>query len=328
VSDDPKYRDEDWLREQYVEERRTTADIAKECGCSPATISNWLSRNSIETRGAGGPTAADKRLTDEAWLREQYVQKGRTRSDIAEECECSRGTVSNWLRRNDIRVRRFQPSVEKKLRCKEWMSEQYVSNRNSTLEIADKLNCSPGTVNRYLREHGIEVRSQQESKRPSKDSPLLDKGYLAEKCGSWGGVSEVADECGVEPNVVRYWLSIHGVESPIEQAGIPEGESHPRWDGGPQSYGPGWNASKRRAVRERDDHTCQDPTCSVTQDDHLAQYDQKLHVHHLIKARDVDDPEVRNAPENLVTLCRDCHQRWERMAEAGIRPQIDGVTAD
>jgi len=41
-----------------------------------------------------------------------------------------------------------------------------------------------------------------------------------------------------------------------------------------------------------------------------------------------DDPEERNAAENLITLCRDCHQRWERMAEAGIRPQIDGFTAD
>jgi len=214
VGDGPKYRDEAWLREQYIEEERSIRDIADECGCSCATVSDWLRRHGIETRNGGDKPITQ--LRDEAWLREQYVKQERTSRDIADECGCSKSTVLRWLKK-----------------------------------------------------HGVEARS-------------------------------------------------FGLK----------GEDNPQWNGGTQPYGSGWNKSKRRAVRERDGHTCQAPACSVTQDDHLDRHDEKLHVHHLIKAREVDDPEERNAAENLVTLCRDCHQRWERIAEAGIRPQIDGVTAD
>jgi len=92
-------------------------------------------------------------------------------------------------------------------------------------------------------------------------------------------------------------------------------------------YGPGWNESKRRAVRARDNHCCQD--CGMTQADHSDEHDERLHVHHLIKARDIDDPEERNAMENLITLCRDCHATtWERLSEAGLRPQMSHATTD
>ena len=215
MSDEPKYRDEEWLREQYVERERTTTDIADELGCSASTVQLWLKKHGIGTR-QGGWQCPDGRLKDADWLREQYVERERTIYDIA-----------------------------------------------------DGLGCHANTVQRWLKRHGIETRN---------------KGLT--------------------------------------------GPENPNWNGGSQPYGPGWTASKRREVRERDDHTCQNPTCSVTQDEHKAEYDQKLHVHHLIKARDIDDPEERNAPENLITLCRDCHREWERLSEAGIRPQIDGVTAD
>jgi 5-methylcytosine-specific restriction endonuclease McrA len=62
----------------------------------------------------------------------------------------------------------------------------------------------------------------------------------------------------------------------------------------------------------------------VTQSEHIDDHDTKLHVHHLKKARNVSDPEKRNAPENLITLCRDCHQKWEKMADAGLVPELVG----
>jgi 5-methylcytosine-specific restriction endonuclease McrA len=265
VSDEPKYRDEEWLREQYVEERRTTVDIAEECGCDDTTVGDWLKRHGIETRRGGVQTPEE--LTDKEWLREQYVEEGRTTYEIAERCGCSGWTVGTWLERHGIETRRGGRPTPEELTDEKWLREQYVEKERTTAGIADECGCSGVTVGTWLKRHGIETRAI-------------------------------------------------------------EGEHHPNWNGGSQPYGSGWNASKRRTVRERDDHTCQDPTCSVTQDDHLDRYDEKLHVHHLIKARDLDDAEERNAAENLITLCRDCHQRWERMAEAGIRPQIDGVTAD
>lgn len=90
------------------------------------------------------------------------------------------------------------------------------------------------------------------------------------------------------------------------------GEDHPRWQGGQKPYGSGWNKAKRREVRKRDEHKCQD--CGMAQEDHLDKHGEKLHVHHIQKARTFDDPEKRNDKNNLITLCRGCHSRWEELS--------------
>lgn len=97
------------------------------------------------------------------------------------------------------------------------------------------------------------------------------------------------------------------------------GESHPRWKGGPAPYGAGWNEPKREAVRNRDGRECID--CGMTEADHVDKFGEKLHVHHVIPARAFDDPEERNAKNNLVTLCMPCHHgKWEGIPLA---PQTD-----
>jgi uncharacterized protein YjcR len=320
VSDEPKYRDEEWLREEYVEKRRTAPEMAEECGCAGKTVRRWLKRHGIGTRSPGQPP--QKELADEDWLREQYAEKERSTVDIADECGCYPTTVAKWLRRHGIETRRGGHPTPGELTDGEWLREEYVEKERTTVDIADECGCASSTVAKWLRRHRIETRSRGD---PT-PGDLIDEGWLREEYVEKERTTrDIADECGCAFSTVGDWLRRHGIKIRPQH---PEGEHHPNWNGGSQPYGPGWNASKRRTVRERDGHTCQDPACSVTQDDHLAQYDEKLHVHHLIKARDLDDPEERNAAENLITLCRDCHQRWERMAEAGIRPQIDGVTGD
>lgn len=48
-STEPRYRNEDWLREQYVEEGLTQREIGELCGVSHQTISEWLDRFEIDT---------------------------------------------------------------------------------------------------------------------------------------------------------------------------------------------------------------------------------------------------------------------------------------
>lgn len=45
------YKDESWLREQYVQRKRTQADIGAECGVTGQAIGIWLQKFNIETRG-------------------------------------------------------------------------------------------------------------------------------------------------------------------------------------------------------------------------------------------------------------------------------------
>jgi len=153
------------------------------------------------------------------------------------------------------------PQSDDRLAYPEWLREQYIERERSTREIAEMCGCSPQTISRHLKKHGIDTR-----------------------------------------DIV--------------------GEYHHNWDGGPAPYGRGWTEPKRRKVRERDDYECQSARCSMTQAEHIDEYGQKLHVHHLHKARDIDDPEERNKMDNLITLCRDCHARWEKIADAGLQPEV------
>jgi uncharacterized protein YjcR len=266
MSEDRKYRDEEWLREQYLDKQYSFRQIADECGAGATTIREWADRFGIPTRSEGG-RAADRRLADREWVRKKYIKEQKGTADIAQICECTQVCVWKWLQKHGIEIRGRE--ADSRLTDSEWLQREYAEKERSGVGIAEECDCSPETVYTWLRKHGIKRQYN----------------------------------------------------------GIPSGKDHPLFDGGVVEYGPGWNDRKKRQVRERDNHTCQDPNCSVSQSEHLNQRGEKLHVHHLRKARDVDDAELRNAAENLITLCRDCHQRWEKIADAGLVPQVGGTTS-
>ena len=49
-SEEKRYRDAEWLREQYIEKERSMSDIAGELGLSTSPVRRWLDRHGIETR--------------------------------------------------------------------------------------------------------------------------------------------------------------------------------------------------------------------------------------------------------------------------------------
>jgi 5-methylcytosine-specific restriction endonuclease McrA len=209
------------------------------------------------------------RYKREEWLREQYVERGKSTYEIADMADCGADTVLRHLNKHGIetRTRKGSPPASDKVKNKNWLREQYVERRKSTVEIADMADCSKTTVRRSLSENGIETRP-----------------------------------------------------SPADLSGA----DHPSYAGGESEYGLGWNESKKRAVRERDNNACRN--CGMSQEQHRRQYNRRLDVHHITKAREFDDADKRNAMSNLIALCRDCHHNhFERIADTGLQPQIPGV---
>lgn len=312
-----KYHDEDWLFEQYVEKQRSSTDIANECGCSSSAILKWLKKHGIERR-APPRELADERLSDPDWLRNEYIGQQNTISGIADKCDCSRRTVAKWLDRHDIDTRETgRQGQYPRLENKGWLRSHYIDKEQSVIDIAEKCGSGKTTVVRWLDKHGIETRSNTPDVPDErlKNERWLREQYLRQEKSTM----DIAKQCDCSSSTVVRWFQEHNIETRID---YPSGENHPGWKGGKQNYGRGWNRKKRQSVRERDGFKCRSGDCSVTQEQHLNKYGEKLHVHHLRKARDVNDPERRNAKENLITLCRDCHYRWERLSDAGIVPQI------
>jgi len=102
------------------------------------------------------------------------------------------------------------------------------------------------------------------------------------------------------------------------------GENHPRYveDKVGISYGGSW-PRKRRERLEKDNHQC--VVCSKSNAQEKADYDRALSVHHIRKARNFIqedgslNEEMAHRLENLITLCTDCHNRWEGIP---LRPEV------
>lgn len=331
-----KYRDEEWLRKQYVSKEKSTKQIAQEFGYGSTTICDWLKKHGIGVRSHGEAVSKAKTpdglYTDKEWLKTEYIEKRKSVHQIADECGASRNTITTWLEKLGIGTR--DPGWKTAERNqkpgpwddKEWLQNEYVKKGKAITDIADEHGVSGTLIRSRLDEYGIPRRNMGhkgakwcEGKKYT-DADWLRTEYIEKEQHAY----ELAKKCDVSADTIYHWLKKRGIDT--RGRGNSAGENHPLWKGGHSVvYGPGWNDSKKHAVRKRDNFTCQDPGCSVTQEENLKKHGQKLDVHHLRKAQDIDDPEQRNAMGNLITLCRACHRRWEKIADAGLVPQIDKI---
>lgn len=90
-----------------------------------------------------------------------------------------------------------------------------------------------------------------------------------------------------------------------------QGEDAPQWEGGyrhNQFRGRDWT-ERRQQVLERDDYECQ--SCGMDDADHIEEVGCSLDIHHIVPQREFDDPENAHALDNLVALCKSCHQSHE-----------------
>ena len=313
-ADSAPWRDEELLRELYKGRGLTDAEISKKLGCSPSCVTQWRDRLGIES-----DHAVDDRLDNQDNLKRLYKKEALTTYEIADKFDCSEYSVRQRLKKFNIDRRSASSDYAHDLLSdSDELERLYVDERLSTIEIAERADTTPSAVRYWMRQHGIDSRTISEANAAFPDGDVEEIESLYWEDGY--STREIADVFDTYSATVCRVMRRAGVE---RRDSAPTGPEHPRWNGGSAPYGPGWNNSKKRAVRERDDHTCQDSRCSVTQSEHIDEHGEKLHVHHLRKARDVDDPELRNAKENLITLCRDCHQKWEKIADAGLVPEVE-----
>lgn len=86
------------------------------------------------------------------------------------------------------------------------------------------------------------------------------------------------------------------------------GADHPSYTGHDNYYGENW-PEQRTAALDRDGRKC--VVCSMSMEEHLDEHGCELHVHHVQPIATYESPEDANELDNLITLCRACHVRWE-----------------
>lgn len=108
-----KYHNEAWIREQYHDKRKTMKEIGDMCGVTNTTISEWMDKHGIEKRGQEDAQLADGKHTNREWLAEQYHGKGRSLSDMGDECGVTAATVMKWMDKYDIPRRGYSDHFRK-----------------------------------------------------------------------------------------------------------------------------------------------------------------------------------------------------------------------
>lgn len=104
--------------------------------------------------------------------------------------------------------------------------------------------------------------------------------------------------------------------------GAQPGEENSYWRGGYEPYyGPNWYEQRRKA-KNRDNHEC--VKCGKTDEEHLEEYGWELEVHHIVPASSFQDYQKMNDLENLITLCRKHHRKYEELPAIECRKLRNG----
>jgi len=70
-----KYKNKDWLYNEYVTKKRTANEIAKEVNRDPKTIWSWLKKNKIQTRPRGGESSSGSfKKGSKLWLGKKHKE--------------------------------------------------------------------------------------------------------------------------------------------------------------------------------------------------------------------------------------------------------------
>lgn len=113
----PMLRDREWLEMQYTQYGLSTDEIASHIGCTGKLVLRALTRLDIPRRTPGkireGVTRNDRneQLYSEEWLTDQYINLGRSPTDIALEVGCSESTLSGALARYKIHRKSPRPKT-------------------------------------------------------------------------------------------------------------------------------------------------------------------------------------------------------------------------
>lgn len=315
------YKSEEYLRREYIEKRRSTKEIAQDWDTSGSGIHHWIDKHGIETRERGDTqTDGDlEKLRDKDWLKNEYIDKERSSTDIADEVGVCSDTVFYWLENHGLEIRDTGLALTNGelglVRDKKWLKEQYIEEEKSMHQIADECNVEHSTVKNYIHKFGIQTRDGGTDMSDGDIERLNDRGEIERLY--WDeelSMQEIANELGVYMKTVHRKMQKFSIPRRDYDEFIQSGKDHHMFkENYTENYGPLWH-KRRLEARIRDQCRCR--VCGMTDAKHIAKFGQSNHVHHIKPVSEfVEDGEINGEKahelSNLITLCLPHHNERE-----------------
>lgn len=99
--------------------------------------------------------------------------------------------------------------TDKKYVDPEWLRYQYWTLGLSIAEMATDARVTDQTIHYWMKKHGIERR---ESGRMADSAPYKNASWLRDQYADWKSIETIADDCGVDPKTIHYYMEKYGIE--------------------------------------------------------------------------------------------------------------------
>ncbi|KKK59808.1 hypothetical protein LCGC14_3030640, partial [marine sediment metagenome] len=104
-----------------------------------------------------------KKLLTKSFLIKEYIKNDKSVVKIATEIKPSETTIYKYLKIHNIKMRTMSEALKKYQNFNKTMVyREYITNKNTALQIAKKIQCSDTTVYRYLKKYNILRRTKSE----------------------------------------------------------------------------------------------------------------------------------------------------------------------
>lgn len=233
---------------------------------------------------------------DKEWLFCEYVDKGRSAEDIAEECGIDVRNIREYISKFGLCVKivDYHSKITKSV-----LYEEYINNKKTFNVIAREYNLKPQNVIKLLTEYEIPIRSRAESMRIYYDERGGREVKRQKSLEMWSDENFHQKMCEINK------VNSQKIEHRIKQSAALQHISVDEWNGFVTSENKRLRNSFeydnwRNAVFKRDDYTCQCCGRRSRVGDSVT-----LHAHHLENFALNSD--LRFDIDNGVTLCYECH---------------------
>lgn len=227
----------------------------------------------------------------------KLYNSGIMMKDIVKEVGVSRNTIYLRLRENKIKP---ISHIKYKMLTKEFLEEEYLHHKKSSVVIAKEIGCTKGYILGKLKQYNIPRRKNSDLNKErgpfvrGENSPFYVE-RIKTKC-SYCNKELLILPCRFNDSERYFCNNSHHMK-------FRTGNKNSNWrDGiGRLPYSFDFNEKLKLEIRERDNFTCQ--LCDITEEEHITVFGKVLCVHHINYNKMSCD---RN---KLITLCNNCNLR-------------------
>jgi DNA-binding XRE family transcriptional regulator len=146
------------------------------------------------------------------WLEEQYVERGRTTTQIGEMTGVAASTVAYTLRKLGILRRQVPDVTATELR------RMYYEQNMTLREMATELRCGIDALRSLMARHAIPIKPKTESGKRAAQAQAIwnDPAWLAERRRAGVSQAAMAQEAGCTQKTIAKALGRHAVDPEVE----------------------------------------------------------------------------------------------------------------